>query len=61
MLDELGVMRPVLQKAFARLQGVPTDIEPVFATADELAPEPAAQAAQPAKRAKRSHAAKTAR
>jgi len=38
MLDELGVIRPELQKALGRLQGVPTDIEPVFVTADELVP-----------------------
>jgi hypothetical protein len=38
MLDELGVIRPPLQKALARLQGIPTDIEPIFVTADALAP-----------------------
>ena len=38
MLDELGVIRPVVRKALDRLQGIPTDIEPVFVTADELAP-----------------------
>ena len=38
MLDDLGVVRPQLQKALDRLQDVPTDIEPVFVTADELAP-----------------------
>jgi hypothetical protein len=37
--DEMGVVRPALQKALDRLQGIPTDIEPVFVTADELAPE----------------------
>ena len=35
--DELGVVRPALQKALDRLQGIPTDIEPIFVTADELA------------------------
>jgi hypothetical protein len=39
MLDELGVMRPGLKKALARLEGIPTDIEPQFVTADELAPK----------------------
>lgn len=39
LLDELGVMRPALTKALAKLQGIPTDIEPLFVTADELAPE----------------------
>jgi Peptidase family M49 len=38
MLDEMGVIRPGLQKALGKLQDVPTDIEPIFATADELAP-----------------------
>jgi Peptidase family M49 len=38
MLDELGIIRPALQKALNNLDGVPTDIEPIFVTADELAP-----------------------
>jgi hypothetical protein len=38
MLDELGVLRPVLRRAFDRLQGIPTDIEPIFVTAEGLAP-----------------------
>ena len=38
MLDETGVVRPMLKRALAKLQGIPTDIEPVFVTADELAP-----------------------
>jgi hypothetical protein len=38
MLDELGVMRPALRKALDSLQGIPTDIEPIFVTADELSP-----------------------
>ena len=41
MLDQLGVIRPELKKALDRLQGIPTDIEPIFVTADELAPNPA--------------------
>jgi Peptidase family M49 len=53
MLDELGVIRPALQKALAKLQGVPTDIEPVFVTADELAPM---AEEQPARQTKRRHA-----
>jgi hypothetical protein len=43
MLDELGVIRPEVQKALDRLQGIPVDIEPLFVTADELAPEAAAK------------------
>jgi len=39
LLDEMGVLRPLLKKAFERLDGIPTDITPVFVTADELAPE----------------------
>jgi Peptidase family M49 len=38
MLDELGVVRPVLKRTLARLQDIPTDVEPIFVTADELAP-----------------------
>ena len=38
MLDELGVVRPALRKALDGLQSIPTDIEPIFVTADELAP-----------------------
>jgi hypothetical protein len=38
MLDEMGVIRPVLRKALESLRGIPTDIEPVFVTAEELAP-----------------------
>ncbi|MGA8492477.1 MAG: hypothetical protein WB711_18770 [Terriglobales bacterium] len=38
MLDELGVIRPAARKALDNLQGIPTDIEPIFVTADELAP-----------------------
>ena len=37
--DEMGVVRPALQKSLDRLQDIPTDIEPIFVTADELAPE----------------------
>jgi hypothetical protein len=38
ILDELGVLRPAVRKALDSLQGIPTDIEPIFVTADELAP-----------------------
>jgi hypothetical protein len=38
MLDELGVLRPELARALGRLQDLPTDIEPIFVTADKLAP-----------------------
>ena len=38
MLDELGVIRPAVRKALDGLQAIPTDIEPIFVTADDLAP-----------------------
>ena len=47
LLDEMGVLLPVLKKAFDRLGGIPTDIEPIFVTADELAPEKPEPAAKP--------------
>ena len=54
MLDELGVIRPALRKSLDSLQGIPTDIEPLFVTADELAPT--AKVEPPAKPAhKKSH------
>jgi hypothetical protein len=40
MLDQLGVMRPNLQKALNRLNSIPVDIEPLFVTARELTKEP---------------------
>lgn len=50
LLDELGVVRPALRKALDGLAEIPTDIEPIFVTADELAPavkpKPAAKAAK---------------
>ena len=38
LLDEMGVIRPTVQKALNSLEGIPTDIEPIFVTAEELAP-----------------------
>jgi hypothetical protein len=38
MLDELGVVRPEVQRALDRLTHIPTDIEPLFVTADHIAP-----------------------
>jgi hypothetical protein len=38
LLDELGVLRPELAAALDRLKDIPTDIEPVFVTADKIAP-----------------------
>ena len=40
--DELGVVRPALQSSLDTLRQIPTDIEPIFVTANELAsPKPA--------------------
>jgi hypothetical protein len=50
MLDELGVVRPAVQKALDSLQEVPTDIEPIFVTADELAPIVKEEPAKPGRR-----------
>ena len=37
MLDELGVIRPVLRQALERLSSIPVDIQPVFVTANAVA------------------------
>src|SRR5579883_52019 len=37
MLDQLGVIRPEMQKALQGLSDIPVDIEPVFVTAREVA------------------------
>ena len=39
MLESLATIRPVLQGALDRLQDIPTDIEPVYTTADMLTHE----------------------
>ncbi|HTR36610.1 MAG TPA: hypothetical protein VMH80_11950 [Bryobacteraceae bacterium] len=39
MLDELGVIRPQVKRALDMLNAIPVDIEPVFVTANQLAPE----------------------
>jgi Peptidase family M49 len=36
MIDQLGVIRPELQRVLDRLTGIPIDIEPRFTTAEEL-------------------------
>jgi hypothetical protein len=38
LLDGMGVIRPELKAALKKLDGIPTDINPIFTTADELAP-----------------------
>jgi hypothetical protein len=39
LLDEMGVVRPNLKKVLDGMQDIPTDIEPVFVTANEIAPQ----------------------
>jgi hypothetical protein len=36
--DEMGVVRPALKKSLDGLQAIPTDIDPIFVTADDLVP-----------------------
>lgn len=38
MMEELGIIRPVVKKAIAGMSSIPTDIEPVFVTAEALTP-----------------------
>ena len=56
MLDGMGVIRPNVRKVLDDLKTIPTDIEPIFVTAEELAPtakpEPASKPRMPAKRKK---------
>lgn len=54
MLDELGVIRPAVKRSLDRLESIPTDIEPVFVTAEELAPSAKMEEAKtPARKANR--------
>jgi hypothetical protein len=39
LLDGMGVVRPAVQRSLDSLQEIPIDIEQIFVTADELAPE----------------------
>lgn len=59
VLDELGVIRPSVKRVLARLEAIPTDIEPVFVTADEVSPPanatPATKPAVAKKKRKRRH------
>jgi Peptidase family M49 len=40
MLADLAVIRPEVKRAIDKCQGIPTDIEPQFVTADSLVPDP---------------------
>ena len=49
MLDTLAVIRPEVQRALDRLAHIPTDIEPIFVTANRIAPpQPNEKGAEPA-------------
>ena len=49
MLDTLAVVRPEIQRALDRLTHIPTDIEPVFVTANRIEPrQPNERGAEPA-------------
>jgi Peptidase family M49 len=52
LLDETGVIRPILNKAFQRLEAIPTDVELDFVTADELAPQKPQPPVKPAAKKK---------
>ncbi|MGB8888413.1 MAG: hypothetical protein WCC87_16920 [Candidatus Korobacteraceae bacterium] len=39
MLDTLGVLRPEFKQALDKLGDIPVDIEPIFVTADKVAPQ----------------------
>ena len=43
MLDTLGVLRPDVSASIAKVSAVPVDINPVFVTADQVAPPKAGQ------------------
>jgi len=53
LLDRLGVVRPGLKRALEKLEGIPTDIEPIFVTAEELAPTTKTSPPSPLKAHKR--------
>ena len=38
MLDTMGVLRPDFQRVLAKLNDIPVDIEPIFVTAEKIAP-----------------------
>jgi hypothetical protein len=55
LLDEMGIIRPAVQKTLARLKDIPTDIDPIYATAEELSPTAKADVPEvkPAKKVKK--------
>jgi hypothetical protein len=55
MLDELGVVRPPVKRALDGFQEIPTDIEPIFVTAEEFAPSTKQQPAAKPVHKQKSH------
>ncbi|HET7453124.1 MAG TPA: hypothetical protein VFL12_10305, partial [Thermoanaerobaculia bacterium] len=47
MMADLAVVRPEIGKAIAKLADVPTDIEPLYVTADSLSAKPGASRKRP--------------
>ena len=47
MMETLAVLRPEVKSAIDRIGGVPTDIEPIYVTAEELSPKPGAPRKRP--------------
>jgi len=47
MMTELAVLRPGIAKAIERLSGVPTDIEPIYLSAESLSAKPGALRKRP--------------
>ena len=39
LLDEMGIIRPALKKVLDGMQDIPTDVEPIFVTANEISPQ----------------------
>ena len=40
LLDEMGIIRPALKKVLDGMQEIfPTDVEPIFVTANEISPQ----------------------
>ncbi len=52
MMTELNVIRPSVQRALDRLKTVPTDIEPIFVTANLVAPDKSAGPVQTSSKTK---------
>jgi hypothetical protein len=40
LLDRMGVIRPEMRRVLDQMEDIPVDVEPVYATAEQLAPRP---------------------